>query len=215
MLDTKQLLSKMFLWLAIGLFITFGVGYYVQGNDELLVKIFAGGTHFILALVTIVLAIVLQTVINKLKSSTALILYFIYAALEGLTFSAIFVVYNIQSILFVFGITALIFLVFGLIGYYTKLDLSKLTTFLFMGMLGVLIATVINMFVGSEVFDLGITIISLIVFTSYIAYDINIVKRKLAYTNDDSSLAVLGALWLHIDIIAIIYDLLRFFGKEK
>lgn len=215
MLDTKQLLSKMFLWLAIGLFITFGVGYYVQGNDELLVKIFAGGTHFILALVTVVLAIVLQTVINKLKSSTALILYFIYAALEGLTFSAIFVVYNLQSILYVFGITAILFLVFGLLGYYTKLDLSKLTVYLFIGVLGILIASVINMFVGSEVFDLGIAVISLIIFTAYIAYDINMVKRRLIYTSNDDSLAVLGALWLHIDIIAIIYDLLRLFGKEK
>lgn len=215
LLDTKQLFSKMFLWLAIGLLITFGVGYYVQSNDELLVKIFAGGTHLILALITVILAIVLQKVINKLKSSTALILYFVYAALEGLTFSAIFALYNIQSILHIFGITGMLFLVFGLFGYFTKYDLSKLTTFLFIGLIGTLISYVVNMFVGSENFNLLLAITSLIIFTTYIAYDINVIKRRLVYTDDDNSLAILGALWLHIDIIAIIYHLLEIFEERR
>ena len=215
MLDTKQLFSKMFMWLAIGLLVTFGVGYYVQNNDELLVKIFAGGFTYLLAIITCVLAIVIQMVINKLKSSTALILYLVYAALEGLTFSAVFVLYNLQSILFVFGITAVLFLIFSFIGYKTNIDLSKLTVFLFIGLIGIILATILNLFIGSEVFNLGITILSLIIFTAYIAYDIQMVKRRLYSIQDENSLAVLGALWLHIDIVAIIWDLLRLFGKEK
>lgn len=215
MLDTKQLISKMFMWLAIGLLITFGVGIYVQNNEALLVKIFSGGLYAIIAIVTCVLAIVFQLIIKKLKSSTALILYLIYTALEGVTFSAVFAIYNLQSILLVFGIAAILFLVFGYIGYKTELDLSKLTVFLLIGLIGIILATLINLFLGSEMLDLGITIISVIVFTIYIAYDIQLVKRKLYSVQDENSLAILGALWLHIDIVAIIWDLLRLFGKEE
>ena len=146
---------------------------------------------------------------------TAKILFCAYSFLTGLTFSSIFVIYEITSIIFVFGITALLFLIFALIGYFTKIDLTKIGIYLFMALLGVIICSIINMFVGSETFDLGITIICLLIFIIYIAYDIQVVKRNLYQIPEEDNLAIYGALQLYLDFINIFLRLLQLFGNRR
>ena len=213
MLENK-LFAKIFMWMFIGLAITFATGYYVSVNPNMLFNIF-GSYYWILAIAEIVVVIWLSVRIRKMKPMTAKILFCLYSFLTGLTFSSIFVVYKITSIVYVFGITSLIFLIFALIGYFTKIDLTKIGIYLFMALLGVIICSIINIFIGSQTFDLGLTIICLIIFIIYIAYDIQIIKRNLYMITEEDNLAIYGALQLYLDFINIFLRLLQLFGKAR
>ncbi len=213
--EMRQLFAKIFMWLFVGLLITFGVGLLVQSNESLVEKLFGGGQYLFIWIAELVIAIVLVTRIRKMKPLTATILYLFYTALTGLTFATIFLSYEITSILFIFGVTAGVMLVFGLLGYYTKIDLTKISTFLFMTLIGVIILTVVNVFIGSETFDLVLTIISLILFMIYIAYDIHVIKRKMYAVENEDTLAIYGALQLYVDFINIFLDLLSLFGNNR
>ena len=148
MLQTNKLFAKMFLWLFVGLAITFSIGYYIQGNEPLVNKIFGGGNYFLIWIVEIVVAIVLSARIRKLNPTVASILYMIYSALTGLTFATIFIVYELESIIFVFAISAIVVFVFGLIGFFTNLDLSKISTLLFMGSIALIVLSVVSIFIN-------------------------------------------------------------------
>ena len=212
-LNTQQLFSKIYMWLCLGLLITFGVGYFVQENVSLLSFIFSNNLYFFIIIAEVILALVLSVRIHKMSSKTATALYLFYTALTGLTFSSIFVVYELQSIIYVFLVTALILFVFGLIGYKTNLDLSKLGTILFIGLIAVILLSIVSIFV--EGLNLGLTILSLIIFIGYIAYDVQMIKRRLYYADNDDSLAIYGAFQLYLDFINVFIDLLRLFGKER
>ena len=214
MLEENKVFSKIFMWMFIGLAITFGVGYYVSLHSNMLYNIF-NGLYFVFAIVEIVLVIVLSARIRKLKPTTAKVLFCAYSFLTGLTFSSIFVVYNMMSIMYVFGITAMIFLIFAALGYYTKIDLTKIGIYLFMILLGIIICGIINLFVGSAKFDFALTVLCLIVFIIYIAYDIQVIKRNMYYIENEDNLAIYGALQLYLDFINIFLRLLRLFGKSR
>jgi len=213
MLDNK-IFSKVFFWMFIGLAITFGVGYYVSINDVMLYNVFKK-YYIFLAIAEIAVVIWLSLKIRSMKPMTAKILYCLYSFLTGLTFSSIFVVYNVTSIVYVFGITSLIFLIFALIGYFTKIDLTKIGIYLFMILIGIIICSLINMFIGSETFNLALTIICLIVFIIYVAYDIQIIKRNLYLIPEEDNLAIYGAFQLYLDFINIFLRLLQLFGKHN
>ena len=214
MLQDNKIFSKIFFWMFIGLAITFGIGYYVSINENMLYNVFSK-YYIFLIIAELVVVIWLSARIRKMKPTTAKLLFCAYSFLTGLTFSSIFVVYKMTSIVMVFGITSLIFLVFALIGYFTKLDLTKIGTYLFMILLGVIICSLINMFVGSETFDLTLTIICLIVFIVYVAYDIHIIKRNLYAIPEEDNLAIYGALQLYLDFINIFLRLLQLFGRSR
>lgn len=213
MLEENKIFSKVFMWMFIGLAITFGVGYYVSLNTNMLYNISNYCIFFIIAELVVVL--ILSARIRKLKPITAKIMFCVYSFLTGLTFSVIFILYEVTSIIYVFGITAVIFLIFALIGYFTKLDLSKFGVYLLMALIGVIICSIINMFVKSEGFDIGITIVCLLVFIAYIAYDIQVIKRNLYLIENEDNLAIYGALQLYLDFINIFLRLLRFFGNRR
>ena len=214
MLQDNKIFSKIFFWMFIGLAITFGIGYYVSINENMLYNVFSRYYVFLI-IAEIAVVIWLSAGIRRMKSNTAKLLFCAYSFLTGLTFSSIFVVYQITSIISVFGITSLIFLIFALIGHYTKIDLTKFGTYLFMALIGVIICSLINMFVGSSTFDLGITIVCLIIFIFYVAYDIQIIKRNLYNISEEDNLAIYGALQLYLDFINIFLRLLQLFGKNR
>lgn len=214
MIESNNLFSKVFMWMFIGLAITFGIGYYVSVNPNMLFNVF-GSYYWLLIIAELVVVIWLSARIRKMKPTTAKLLFCAYSFLTGLTFSSIFVIYEISSIIYVFGITAVLFLIFALIGYFTKIDLTKIGVYLFMALLGVIICSIINIFLGSETFDLGITIVCLIVFIIYIAYDMQIIKRNLYLIPEEDNLAIYGALQLYLDFINIFLRLLQLFGRSR
>ncbi|MBQ9181469.1 MAG: Bax inhibitor-1/YccA family protein [Bacilli bacterium] len=207
----SKFVSGVFLWMFIGLLITFGTGYYVSLNKNMLYNLFSGGMYLFLALIEIVIAIVLSTRINKMNPLTAKILFCLYSFVTGLTFSSIFVVYKLESVISVFLVTSLIFLVFSIIGYITKLDLSKFSTYLFMGLIGILLCSIINIFIGSDAFTTFISCIGVVIFIGMTAYDVWKLKY---YDPSNENNTIICAFGLYLDFINIFIYLLRLFGKR-
>ena len=211
----NKIFAKIFLWMFLGLMLTFGVAYYISTQDNIVYNLFSNSKYLIIWIIEIVVVVVLSARINKLTVMSARILFLLYSFLTGITVSSIFIVYSIGSIIYVFLIAAILFLIFGLIGYFTKLDITKIGSILFMALIGSLICIIINMFINNEAFDLGISIVMVLIFLGYIAYDINIIKRNLYNIQDEDKLAIYGALELYLDFINLFLRLLSLFGKSR
>ena len=209
----SDVLRKSFLWMFIGLLITFVTGYVVSSSETMLYSVF-GKFYFVLAIVEIILVIVLAARITKMSPTTARILFIIYSFITGLTFSAIFVQYDMTSIIYVFLISSLLFGILAFVGYTTNADLSKLGIYLIMGLVAVLISFIINMFIGNETFYVVIFSISTLIFLGFTAYDVKKIEA-LSNTIDEDHLAIYGALQLYLDFINIFIDLLRLFGNSR
>lgn len=190
-----------------------GVG--VAGNAQAIELVFSTGGYWFLIIAEFITVIVLSARIHKMSPTGAKIGFILYSFLSGLTFASIFIAFKVSSIIMIFLITSVIMLIFSVIGARTKIDLSKFGTYLLMILFGIIIASVINIFIGSESFDLAICVVSLIVFILFIAYDIQKVKRLYASFPDSENLAILGALELYLDFINIFLDLLRLFGDRN
>lgn len=212
----NKVMSKTFIWMFLGLLVTFLTGFAVSHNETMIVNIFRNSTYIVLAIIELVLVVFLSAKIRTMGKNTARIFFLLYSFVSGLTFSSIFVVYELTSILYVFLIAAVIFLIFGLIGYYTKLDLTKIGTYLIMALLAIVICYLINLFLGNESFDLILSIISILVFIGFTAYDVQKIKR-LADDDEipEDNLSIIGALNLYLDYINIFLDLLRLFGNSR
>lgn len=211
----NKLFSKIFTWMFIGLLITFGTGYYVSAHPNMLYNIFSTNLHFVLLILEIVLVVWLSARAYKMKFNTASALYIIYSVVTGLTFSAFFVIYQLGSIMFIFALTALLFGIFGLLGYTTKIDLSKYSTIFFMGLVGLVLATIVNLFLNNGMIEIVISWVSIILFLGITAYDIQKIKQLSNVIVDENTIAIIGALSLYLDFINIFIDLLRLFGKTR
>ncbi len=209
----NKIYSKVYIWLFIGLLVTFITGAYTATNKDAFSVIFMKGYYWIFVLIELGLAIFLSIRIHKMQPTTAKISYLLYTFFSGLTFSSLFVVYQLESIIMVFAITALLFLIFALIGHYTKIDLSKIGSFLMMMLIGVILCVIVNLFLKNETFDIILSIISIIIFIGFIAYDIQKIK-KMDGVMEESNLAIFGAFQLYLDFINIFIDLLRLLGKS-
>lgn len=208
----NNILTKVFRWFGIGLLITFLTAYVTSTNLTLLSLIFGGPGYIIIFIAEIVLAIWLSSRIRKMESGLTKILYIAYTILTGLTFASIFIVYELTSIIYVFLATAIIFLIFSILGKNSKADLTKLRTYLFVALLSIIILSLINIFIMNNTLDMILCIVGVIVFVGYVYYDIN---KILNYYDDTDNMAVVGAFNLYLDFVNIFLDLLRLFGKER
>lgn len=156
--------------------------------------------------------------IEKLPYSTLVVLFIAYSIINGISFSAIFYLYKLDSILNVFLSTTALFAIMAIAGYSTKTDLTKLGSLLFIGLIGIVIASLINLFLQSSGFDYIISILGVIIFTGLTAYDVQKIKN-LGYQADGSALSnklgIVGALTLYLDFINLFLFLLRLFGGRK
>jgi FtsH-binding integral membrane protein len=213
-MENNKVFGKVFMWMFIGLLITFLTGYVVSSNDNMLYNIFSGGTYFILIIIELVLVVYLSARIHKMQVTTARIVFILYSFVSGLTFGSIFIVFKMSSIMLIFLITAILFGIFALIGRFTKLDLTKVGTILLMMLLGIVICTFVNVFLKNDTLDLFVSYISIIVFLGFTAYDMQKIKMLSYEFDDEDKIAVIGALELYLDFINIFIDLLRIFGKR-
>lgn len=213
-MENNKVFGKVFMWMFIGLLITFLTGYVVSSNDNMLYNIFSGGTYFILIIIELVLVIYLSARIHKMQVTTARIVFILYSFVSGLTFGSIFIVFKMSSIMLIFLITAILFGIFALIGRFTKLDLTKVGTILLMMLLGIVICTFVNVFLKNDTLDLFVSYISIIVFLGFTAYDMQKIKMLSYEFDDEDKIAIIGALELYLDFINIFIDLLRIFGKR-
>ena len=211
----KSIFSKIYMWVFVGLLITFASGFYLTTSEQLIYLVFGTSLYWIIFVAQIVIAIVLPVRLNKMNSVMATVLYLAYTLLTGLTFGSIFLMFEIDSILFVFLVSALVFLIFAAIGRFTNMDITKIGTFLFMALIGVIILEVINIFLMNNSLNMFLCIIGLILFLGYTAYDIQKIKQMNEYGMDKDKLAIIGAFDLYLDFINIFLRLLQIFGKSR
>ncbi len=210
----NSLMSKLYRHLGLGLLLTFISAYIVSTNINLIRLIYSGGVMILLLILQFAIAIILPLRIRKMNTSTVTILYYLYTFLTGLTFSSIFLIYKMSSIIYIFIATSIIFLIFSFIGNNIKKDLKGLGTFLIIGLLSIIVLNIINMFLLNNTLDMVTCIVSLGIFMLYIAYDINKFK-EISYYTDEENIAIVGAFNIYLDIINVILRLLKLFGKER
>ena len=207
----NEFFSKVFKWFGIGLLVTFLVGFLVSTNTSLLYFIFSGSTYLIIFVLEIVICIWLSAKIHSMDANLAKGLYIGYTALTGLTFSSIFVVYEIESIIWIFLATSIVFICCSYIGKKINVDLRKMGIYLMVLLFAVIILEVINIFIMNQTLDMITCIIALAIFVAYVAYDI----RKISYYDETDNMAIIGAFDLYLDFINIFLRLLELFGKRK
>lgn len=209
----NRVYSKMFNWLFIGLLITFISGYCLSLNQTLLMNVLAIGVIPIIV-VELVIAFAMGFFIKKLSPLMTKLFYIIYSITTGVTFGTIFLAYEMSSIITVFLVTALLFGLLAFYGYTTKKDITKIGTLLFVALLASLIVSVLNIFIfKSSSLEFGLSILVVIIFLGYVAYDMNNIKYLVSAMDEDKA-AVYGAFQLYLDFINIFIRLLELFGKR-
>lgn len=211
----NSIFPKVFMWMFVGLLVSFGTGYFVYNNPNMLYNIFSTSLYYIIIIAELLIVIFLSARIQKMNPLTAKLSFLLYSIVTGLTLSIIFVAFEITSIIYVFIITAFVFLLFALLGYFTKIDLSKYSTLLLMGLIGLIITTIVNIFLNNTLLDIILNWVGIIIFVGLIAYDIQKIKRYELIIDDQDKAAILGALDLYLDFINIFLRLLSLFGKSK
>ncbi|MDB4443928.1 Bax inhibitor-1/YccA family protein [bacterium] len=209
-------------WMCIGLALTGFVAYYVAGNQAIQSLVFGNKMIFFgLIIAELALVFSLAGMVNRMSAATATALFVIYSALNGVTLSFIFLVYTQTSIFSTFLICAGTFLACSFYGWTTKRDLTSFGGFLVMGLIGIIIATLVNMFIRSSALSMGISYIGVFIFVGLTAYDTQKLKN-MALTQPEGlegtivrKGAILGALSLYLDFINLFLMLLRIFGQGR
>lgn len=211
-------LSRVFSWMFLGLAVSFATAYMVARSETMLRMIFSSSfTVIFLLLVEFGLVMFLSSRITKLSFVTASSLFLVYSFLNGLTLSAIFIVYAMNTLASAFLTASLLFGVMAIYGKVTKRDLSGLGSFFMMGLIGIIISLFINFFLQSDAFDFVISGIGVFVFAGLTAYDMQKLKHYYYAYGDTSiagNIAVSGALQLYLDFINLFLFLLRLFGRR-
>jgi FtsH-binding integral membrane protein len=212
----NTLIRQVYAWMGAGLAITAFMALVTLSSPEVLKAIMGNRLLFYgLMIGELALVFTLSGAINRLSATTATLLFVAYSALNGVTLSIVALVYTANSIASTFVITAGMFGAMSIFGYLTKRDLTSWGSFLFMGLIGVVIASIVNIFVGSSAVSWVISGIGVIVFTGLTAYDTWKIKEMAAQGTEGRKPAILGALTLYLDFINLFLMLLRFTGNRR
>lgn len=219
-IQVGQLMKSVYMWMTLALGITGVVALYVAQSTELMYSIFSNSILFWgLIIGEFALVMIISARIDKMSFSTSLLLFLLYSLVNGLTLSVIFAAYTKESVATTFFVTAGTFGIMSLIGYFTKKDLSKLGGILFMLLIGLIIATVVNIFWANSTMYWIITYAGVLIFVGLTIYDTNKIKAMLEYHQGDEvitqKIALMGALTLYLDFINLFLYLLRILGDRK
>ena len=214
------LMRKVYLWMTLALIITGITAYGIATSPGLIYAILSNQALFWgLIIAEFVLVFAISGAINKMSITVATLLFVLYSVINGATLSVIFIAYTAESITNVFFITAATFGAMSLIGYTTKTDLSSMGKYLMMALIGVVIATIVNMFMGSSMLHMIISYVGVLVFVGLTAYDTQKIKNLLMEAPDAGEhmhkIALLGSLTLYLDFINLFIYLLRILGDRK
>lgn len=214
------LMRKVYTWMALALVITGLTAYYVASSPAVLSLIFGNQIVFWGLLIgEFALVMGVTAAINRLSLTTATLLFVLYSVINGATLSSIFMVYTMSSITSVFFITAGTFAAMAAFGYFTKTDLTSMGKILLMALIGLIIATLVNIFMKSEGLAVILNYLGVLVFVGLTAYDSQKIKEMMLMAPDAGEgaqkLALLGALSLYLDFINLFLYLLRIFGSRR
>jgi uncharacterized protein len=212
----NTLIRQVYAWMGGGLMVTALLALVTISSPAILNAVFGNRLVFYgLILGELGLVVAISGAINRLSAAMASFLFILYAALNGITFSVIFAVYTAESVASTFVITAATFGAMSAFGYMTKRDLTGWGSFLFMGLIGVVIASLVNIFTRSSAVSWVISAVGVIVFTGLTAYDTQKIKAMAASGAEGRKPAILGALTLYLDFINLFLMLLRLLGNRR
>lgn len=214
------LMRKVYTWMTLALVITGLTAYYVATNETIMTAILTNKVLFwglVIAELGLVLGV--SAAINRISLLTATLLFILYSIVNGATMSIIFLAYEVSSIATVFFITAGTFAAMALIGYTTKTDLSSVGKIMFMALIGLIIATFVNIFLKSDGLTLILSYVGVIVFVGLTAWDSQKIKQMLLMAPDTSEasqkMALLGSLTLYLDFVNLFIYMLQIFGRRR
>jgi len=222
LVKVNTFIKSVYNWMAIGLALTAFTALYVS-NSETMLRIIFGNQLVFFGLIIGELGLVfyLSARVQKIQASTATALFVLYSVLNGATLSAVFLMYTSASIVSTFFVCAMTFGACSVYGMVTKRDLTSLGGFMFMGLIGIIIATVVNMFIQSSAMTMIISYIGVVVFVGLTAYDTQKLKN-MALTQPDNASgamvrkgAIMGALTLYLDFINMFIMMLHIFGVSR
>lgn len=214
------LMRKVYTWMTLALVLTGLTAYGVATSPGIMMALYSNSAlMWGLVIAEFALVIGISAAINRLSLATATLMFVAYSVINGAMLSSIFMIYTAASIASVFFITAATFAVMALIGYTTKTDLTSVGKLLFMALIGLVIATIVNMFIGSSTMTMICSYVGVLIFVGLTAYDSQKIKQMLQQAPDagesSQKLALLGALTLYLDFINLFIYLLRIFGDRR
>jgi uncharacterized protein len=211
--------NAVYAWMSAGLALTALVAWWVSTQPQLMTSVFRGPVLIILFIAQIGLVMAISAAINKINAATATVLFMLYSALNGLTLSAIFIIYAQATLASAFLVTAGTFAAVSIYGFVTKADLTRLGTFLYMALFGLVIASVVNIFFASSGLYWIITYAGVLIFVGLTAYDTQKLKMIAYQTEGNAALAarlsINGALMLYLDFVNLFLFILRLMGNRK
>ncbi len=216
----RSFITRVYGWMALALATTAFVAMTIASDESLITAVMQNRLLFFgLVIAQLVLVGWLVVRVEKMSVGLATAVFFGYAALTGVTFSILFAIYTSESIASTFFITGGTFGVMSAYGYFTKRDLTSIRNLLFMGLIGVIIASVVNIFLHSPAVYWAVTFIGILVFVGLVAYDTQMIKRMSLAGNTESDTgrkqSIIGALRLYLDFINLFILLLRIFGQRR
>jgi uncharacterized protein len=218
----NEFVRSVYNWMCMGLAVTGLVAWYVSNNETIQQIVFGNRMIFwVLVIAELGLVVSISGMLNRISGFTATSLFILYSALNGVTLSVIFIIYTRASIVSTFFVCALTFLACSIYGWTTKKDLTSIGNFMFMGLIGIVIASVVNIFMRSPAITFIISYVGVVVFVGLTAYDTQ--KIKVMAVTQPADLdgevvrkgAILGALTLYLDFINLFLMLLRIFGSSR
>lgn len=211
-------MRKVYGKMTLGLLVTALTSFLVLSSEALMSVFFANSiSYFLLMGLELGLVIYLSARVSKLSSGTATALFYAYSVLNGITLTPIFLIYTGTSIVMTFAITAGMFGAMTLAGYFTRTDLSKFGAFMFMGLIGLIVCLIVNLFLQSSMMAWCISVAGVLIFVGLTAWDTQAIKRMCAEADPTmlGKVATMGALTLYLDFINLFIHLLRILGSRN
>ena len=214
----SRIMKRVYLKMFLAMIVTAVTSYVCMNVPAVFLTLMSNsGLYFGLLIAEVVLVFVLAGALNKLSSPVASLIFYVYSILNGVVLSAILAAYTASSVFSTFVITAAVFGTMTVYGYVTKSDLSRVGTFLFMALIGLIICTIVNIFMKSSTMEWIISFAGVVIFIGLTAWDTQKIKQMAAITDGSQAgkLATIGALSLYLDFVNLFLYLLRFFGNRE
>lgn len=214
-------MRRVYLWMTAGLLITAMISLTIASSKTLLLLVSSPVIFFGAVILEFIVVIALSAAIHRMSSGVALMMFFLYSALNGITLSLIFLRYTGAGIAFSFLSTALMFSAMTIVGYTTRTDLTKFGSLLMMGLFGMIIASVVNIFFASSILYWLVSFVGVLVFVGLTAYDTQHIKQMTMQAiaqgdpNVEARVGIMGALRLYLDFINLFLLILRFAGGRR
>jgi FtsH-binding integral membrane protein len=220
-LGLRAHMNKVYGLMSVGMLLTAAVAWGVGTNEAMVAAIFGTPLKWVVMFAPLIMVFAFSAMINRMSVAAAQLAFYAYAALMGLSLSFIFAVYTGTSIATTFLVTSIAFAGLSLYGYTTKRDLSGMGTFLMMGLIGLIVASIVNIFLASSALQFAISVIGVLIFAGLTAYDTQSIKSEyIAHAQHGDAdwmgkSAIMGALRLYLDFINMFMFLLQFLGNRE